>query len=162
MGNPRTTKIREIQATRKDYDAYVRCFHRTEYSYEVGKKSNEYRGSFLFEPLPTFDEYCRQFNTRFVSKRKFHQYTLVYENDDGEVVAVAEILEEAKILNIDEFIVDTKFQLCGYGRMFYLEIEQKAKERGHSEINLRCNFAGSKIFWTKMGFENKGVFVKKI
>lgn len=161
MGKLETTRIREIQPTRKDYDAYVNCFHRTDYSYEVGKRSAEYRGSFLFEPIPTFEVYCRTFNAKFVEKKKFNIYTVVYENEDGKVVAVAEIHEGGKFLTINEFVVDTKSQLSGYGREFYEAIEGKAREKGYNEIQLKCNFKGSMVFWTKMGFMNKGVFVKE-
>ena len=154
--------MRELEPTRKDYDAYVQCFHRTDYSYEVGKQSGIRKESYLFEPMPTFEQYCRAFEMNRSFSRQFKKNRIVYENEDQQVVAMAEVEEKGKTLALNEFVVDRNCQFREYGTKFYEEIEQEARHRGFREIKLYSNFAGSIMFWLKMGFVDTGIFIKKL
>ena len=154
METTKKTGMREIRTTQTDYEAYIECFMRTDYSDEVGKRSKADKDPFSFG----FDKYCRRIN----KQKETATHTIVYENKEGNVVAVAELRKEGKALRIKEFVVNRIFQLSGYGSKFYREIEALAKEKGYREINLNCYFPGAITFWLKMGFADRGIFIKKL
>lgn len=158
METTSTAGIRDINLTRKDYEAYVDCLMKTDYSNEIGKRSQNDNDPFHF----TFDKFCQKIERQREAKQGTLDFTIVYQNKKGKVVAVAVLKKEGKSLKIKEFIVNRRFQLSGYGSRFYHEIEKRAKKKGYKEIRLNCYFLGAKMFWLKMGFANRGIFVKQL
>ncbi len=162
METTRTTGVREIQTTRKDYEAYVECIFRTDYSIELDQISDEDDDYFRVSSIPSFERYCQIINKKMNSDKASQTYIVVYENENGEVVAIAELEAEGRKLRIQELVVDRKFQLSGYGKLFFEELEHTAKQNGYKEITLKCHFEGAKMFWLKMGFADRGIFVKTL
>lgn len=153
--------MREIEATEKDYNAYVQCIYRTEFSHEKGKGSEERDViSLYYDPAPTFNFFCKSLKHDNPYSK---EHTFVYEDAEGNVVAVATINKVGDIrLEIQKFVVDWHYQLLGYGRKFYEEIERSARKEGRKKIVLRCTFEGAMAFWSKMGFSHEGYFIKGI
>lgn len=153
METTKTANVRKIQKTEKDYEAYIQCFFRTDYSDEVGKRSKSISNRIYF----SFKDFCK-----LVDGIKDRSCILVCENEYGQVVAAAHIKTYKQTLTIKGFMVDRNFQLCGYGKAFYEEIEKEAKKRRYKEIILNSFFDGAIIFWLKMGFTNAGIFIKRL
>ena len=154
--------MRQIEATKADYDAYVQCIYRTEFSHEIGQRSEERDAIALdYDPAPKFEFFCRVVKHYDTHSQK---HILVYENAEGKVVAVATINKLGNLgLVIQKFVVDRNYQLEGYGKKFFEEIVMAARKDGRRKIILRCNFEGSMVFWNKMGFIHSGsLFAKEI
>ena len=157
MENTNTRGIRRLQAKMQDYQCYINCSYKVGYSIEIGQKSDEWD---LRKNLPTYQEFLKELY--FQPEDSFKQ--LVYEDECGRVVAYVEVMFflERKTLEIANFIVDREYQLQGYGRKSYNELEKLARKIGIKKIFLCPVGKGARIFWEKMGFTGKKAFVKNL
>lgn len=163
MGKNSSTGLRKIDPERReDYHCAINCLYRTMYSTEEGKRS-WFRSmpNPLFLKIPTMEEFQENVN-QLVKKQGVELF--VFEPNEGEVVAYSACMGKGKILFISEFIVESPEQLKGYGRSFYGEIEEYAKEQGFEQIFLHPEGQGAKCFWRKMGFrkDKTDFWTKKI
>ena len=155
-----TTGMRKLQATRKDYQGFINCAYKTDYSIKAGCKSGEWNvAPLIFDPIPTYEQFIRSFQFKKPLQEN-GVAEFVYENEEGVVVAYAEVAFSTKLLEIEEFVVDRNYQFQGYGRKFYQEIEQEAKSIGIEEVILQAKGYGAVAFWNRMGFSG-GSFCTK-
>lgn len=137
--------IRELQATRKDYEAYIKCKYKAGISKNIGEPSVNI---ITEEKLPTFENYIFAFNHR---SKADDTKEYVYEAD-GEIVAMAIVIQIDKYASIQEFYVVREYQLKGFGRKFYQELEEKLRNEAVCTIFAKCFADGGIAFLSKMGF----------
>lgn len=161
-GKKSATRIREIDPERReDYQCTIDCIYRTEYSTSQGCRSSFRENSpSALGSLPTME----QFKNNVEHVRKMGCNILVFEPREGEVIAYCACMGSARGFFISEFIVKSPEQLKGYGRSFYGEIEEYARNQGYKRIILYPEGQGARYFWLKMGFrrDETDFWVKKI
>lgn len=137
--------IRELQATRRDYEAYIKCKYKAGISKNIGELSVTINTE---EKLPTFENYIYAFKQR---RKNDDTKEYVYEVG-GEIVAMAIVIKIDKYASIQEFSVIREYQLKGYGRKFYQELEERLINDGVCTIFTKCFADGGIAFLNKMGF----------
>lgn len=137
--------IRELQATRRDYEAYIKCKYKAGISKKIGEPSVNVLTE---EKLPTFENYIYAFKQR---RKNDDTKEYVYEAD-GEIVAMAIVIQIDKYASIQEISVIREYQLNGFGRKFYQELEEKLINDGVRTIFTKCFADGGIAFFNKMGF----------
>lgn len=147
--------IRELQATRKDYEAYIKCKFKAGISKKIGEPGENI---ITDEKLPTFENYIYAFNHR---RKADDTKEYVYETD-GEIVAMALVIQIDKYASIQEFSVVREYQLKGYGRKFYQELEEKLRNKGVCIIFTKFFFDGGIAFLKKMGFVGESKMQKEL
>ena len=82
---------------------------------------------------------------------------LVYEDECGRVVAYVEVMFflERKTLEIANFIVDREYQLQGYGRKSYNELEKLARKIGIKKYFYVLLEKGQEFFGRKWALQVK-------
>lgn len=160
MGQLNKTGMRRLTSGMADYEGYITCNYYTGYSHVVGQKSDKLSDD-LVPSYEAFEEIFKQ------NKAVDHQLgclELVYETEDGKVVAYADIQHDKKnhTVAILEFIVAQDYQLKGYGRKFYQAIEEAARDKEVCTITVQTAAYGAIKFWHKMGFYGNGFLAKNI
>ncbi len=150
MENTNTRGIRRLQAKMQDYQCYINCSYKVGYSIEIGQKSDEWD---LRKNLPTYQEFLKELY--FQPEDSFKQ--LVYEDECGRVVAYVEVMFflERKTLEIANFIVDREYQLQGYGRKSYNELEKLARKIGIKKYFYVLLEKGQEFFGRKWALQVK-------
>lgn len=161
MGQLNNTGMRKLTASMADYECYVKCNYLTGYSKYVGMKSDKLEPD---DSIPNHDDFALRLEQSETIDRQLGCYELVYVTEDGKVVAYSDLRYDKNVhtLQILEFIMAQEYQLNGYGKKFYQEIEQKAKENGIVKIYVQTSAYGAISFWHKMGFYGHFFFSKTI
>ena len=135
--------IREFEYTQKDYKQFIELFYRTEYSYSIGKVSDE---NILHQNL-----YIPN-HTLYYSMVNSDNYQYLAFCNSGDVIGAVSFRLIRKTCLINEFFIMRSLQLHGYGRKFYTEFEKYLIDCDVEQIRLVAFAPGSIVFWRKMGF----------
>ena len=160
MGQLNKTGMRELTSSMADYECYITCNYYTGYSRVVGQKSDKLSD----DSIPSYEAFEESFKRNKAVDDQLGCFELVYENEDGKVVAYADIQHDKKnhTVAILVFIVAQDYQLKGYGRKFYQAIEEEARKKGVCRITVNTAAYGAIKFWHKMGFYGNGFLAKNI
>lgn len=138
-------KFRRLELTKTDFEAYNELFYQTEFSEEIGEKSqkNDKEIGVTFEIFKDIYE-----------NKKHAEEVFVYadENNIPVGMAIVNFYKKDKICRLDRFTIKQEYQLLGYGKNFYKKLEDYLRNNNIDEITGTCISNGAKVFWEKQGY----------